>query len=93
VVVQSPFLLGSLVALLAVRPEAAGRGLGRALMAHVERQVFVKAARRWLYVSADSRNRRALRFYRQLGFSAVGRLPDLIAPGRAELLLRKGRPG
>jgi ribosomal protein S18 acetylase RimI-like enzyme len=84
VVVQAPFLLGSFVALIAVRPEAAGQGLGRALMADVERR-----AGRWLYVSADSGNRGALRFYRKLGFAPVGRLPDLIRPGRVEVLLRK----
>ena len=31
-------------------------------MAHVAHQVFVIAKQRWLYVSADSRNRGALRF-------------------------------
>jgi ribosomal protein S18 acetylase RimI-like enzyme len=90
VVVQTPFLLGSFIALVAVRPEAAGRGIGRALMDRVQRQVFLSAGRRWLYVSADSRNRAALRFYRKLGFTAVGRLPDLIRPARTEILLRKG---
>lgn len=90
-VMQAPFLLGSFVALIAVRPAAAGRGLGRALMERAAHQTFVTDGRRWLYVSADSRNRGALRFYRQLGFVAVGRLPDLIRPGRTELLLRKGR--
>jgi ribosomal protein S18 acetylase RimI-like enzyme len=89
-VVQSPFLLGGFIALLAVRPEAAGRGLGRALVEHVARTVFVTAGRRWLYVSADADHRGALRFYRKLGFRRVGRLPDLIRRGRTELLLRRG---
>ena len=75
------------VATAALGPVA---GLGAALMAHVAHQVFVIAKQRWLYVSADSRNRGALRFYRKLGFGAVGRLPDLIRPGRAEILLRRG---
>ena len=89
-VLQSPFLLGGFIALLAVRPDAAGRGLGRALVERVARQVFAAAGRRWLYVSADARNRAALGFYRKLGFRQVGRLPDLIRSGRTELLLRRG---
>ena len=91
VVVEMPFLLGGFIALLAVRPEAAGRGLGRALVAEARRQVFTVAGKRWLYVSADSGNRAALAFYRKLGFARVGRLPDLIRKGNTEVLLRQGR--
>jgi ribosomal protein S18 acetylase RimI-like enzyme len=90
-VLQPAVLLGSFVALLAVRPEAAGRGIGRALIEHAEAEAF--ATRRWLFVSADAGNRAALAFYRKLGFERVGRLPDLVKPGRVEVLLRKGRGG
>ena len=86
-VVDDGVLLGSFVALLAVRPEASGQGLGRALMEHVAART--SATRRWLYVSSDGNNRAALRFYRKLGFSRVGRLPDLVRPGRVEILFRK----
>ena len=89
VVVQDGFLLGAFVSLLAVRPEDAGQGVGRALMNHVAAQVF--ARRPWLFVSCDAENRRALAFYRKLGFRRVGRLPDLIKPKRDEILLRRGR--
>ena len=91
VVVQPDFLLGPFVALLAVRPEATGRGIGRALMARIERLAFPE--RRWLWVSADSANRQALRFYAKLGFARVARLPNLICDGRTEILWRKGRGG
>jgi len=80
-------LLGGFIALLAVRPEAAGQGLGTALIAHIAARVARK--RRWLYVSADGNNRAALRFYRRLGFQRVGRLPDLVRAGRVEILLRR----
>lgn len=90
VVVQDGFLLGGFVSLLAVRPEVAGQGVGRALIEHVAARVF--ARRPWLFVSCDSANARALAFYRKLGFARVGRLPDLIKPKRVELLLRRARP-
>lgn len=86
-VFQPEFLLGSFVALLAVRPDAAGRGVGRALMARIERATF--ARKRWLYVSSDGGNRAAARFYRKLGFARVARLPGLIREGRTEILWRK----
>jgi len=89
VVVQDGFLLGGFVSLLAVRPEAAGQGVGRALMEHVAVRVFDH--RPWLFVSCDSANARALAFYKKLGFERVGRLPDLIKPKRVEVLLRRGR--
>jgi ribosomal protein S18 acetylase RimI-like enzyme len=88
-VAQPDVLLGTFIALLAVKPGAAGQGVGRALVAHVARQTF--ARRRWLYTSSDARNRAAARFYRRLGFSRVGRLDDLVAPGRTEILWRRGR--
>jgi ribosomal protein S18 acetylase RimI-like enzyme len=90
-VFQPDFLLGTFVALLAVQPAAAGRGIGRALMARIERMAFPK--QRWLWVSSDSANRAAVRFYRKLGFARVARLPDLICDGRPEILWRKGRKG
>ena len=86
-VVDDGVLLGGFIALLAVRPEASGQGLGRALVEQVA--AHTSAKRRWLYVSCDGNNRPALRFYRKLGFSRVGRLPDLVRPGRTEILLRK----
>jgi ribosomal protein S18 acetylase RimI-like enzyme len=81
------FLLGGFIALLAVRADASGQGLGRALVDYVTARTAAK--RRWLFVSCDADNAAALRFYRRLGFTRVGRMPDLVARGRIELLLRK----
>ncbi|HVV51410.1 MAG TPA: GNAT family N-acetyltransferase, partial [Polyangia bacterium] len=90
VVADDGVLLGRFIALLAVRAEASGQGLGRRLVEHVG--ALTAATRRWLYTSADGNNAAALRFYRKLGFSRVGRLPDLIRPGRIEILLRRPAP-
>ncbi len=90
VVVQPDVLLGAFIALVAARPEAAGKGVGRALVDFVAARTFV--GRRWLYVSSDTRNRAAAAFYRKLGFTRVGRLPDLVRVGRTEILWRLGRP-
>ena len=86
-VLDDGVLLGGFIALLAVRPEAAGHGVGTALVEHIGARVARK--RRWLYVSADGNNGAALRFYRRLGFERVGRLPDLVRSGRVEILLRR----
>lgn len=87
VVVDDGVLLGGFIALLAVRAEAAGQGLGSTMVEDVGRRVG--RSRRWLYVSADGNNRAALRFYKRLGFTRVGRLPDLVRVGRVEILLRR----
>jgi ribosomal protein S18 acetylase RimI-like enzyme len=91
VVIQPDVLLGDFIALLAVRPEHAGQGLGRALVADAAARTF--ARRRWLYTSSDAENRAAARFYRRLGFVRVGRLPQMVREGRTEWLWRLGRPG
>ena len=87
---QTDFLLGHFIALLVVRPDAGGKGIGRALVSRIEESAFRQ--RRWLYVSSDSANKTAARFYRKLGFARIARLPDLISDGRTEILWRKQRP-
>jgi ribosomal-protein-alanine N-acetyltransferase len=87
IVTQPDVLLGHFIALLAVAPAAAGQGIGRALVE--EAAARAGRTRRWLYTSSDAGNRAAAAFYRKLGFRRVGRLPDLVKPGRDELLWRR----
>jgi GNAT superfamily N-acetyltransferase len=103
IVVQPEVLLGHFIALLAVTPAAAGRGVGRALVEQAAARAAGKARRggpkgvgvgvgvgvRWLYTSSDTANRPAAAFYRKLGFQRIGRLPDLVRQGRIEILWRR----
>jgi ribosomal protein S18 acetylase RimI-like enzyme len=83
-VLQPEFLLGSFIALLAVRGDAAGKGLGRALVERAKKETFKK--RKWLYVSSDRTNLAAGRFYKKLDFERVAQLPDLVCQGHTEIL-------
>ncbi|HEY0706607.1 MAG TPA: N-acetyltransferase [Polyangia bacterium] len=93
-VVQPEVLLGDFIALLAVKPAAAGRGIGRALIDDALARA-AKAGTKWLYTSSDTGNRAAAVFYRKCGFVRVGRLPDLVRAGHTEILWRRpvSRPG
>jgi ribosomal protein S18 acetylase RimI-like enzyme len=42
-----------------------------------------------LWVCASDLNSRAIAFYERHGFNRVGIIPDLVAPGATELLVRK----
>ena len=86
---QPDVLLGTFIALLAVRPQAAGQGVGRNLIERVQHATFTH--RRWLYVSSDSSNLPAARFYKKLGFERVARLRGLVCQDRVEILWRKQR--
>ena len=99
IVTQPDVLLGHFVALLAVTPAAAGRGVGRALVQDAAARAASgrgqggktpgrKVKVRWLYTSTDTGNRSAAAFYRKLGFVRVGRLPDLVRVGSTEILWR-----
>jgi ribosomal-protein-alanine N-acetyltransferase len=70
-----------------VRPERRNRGLGAALMRWAEERVFRRTPNVFLCVS--SFNAGARRFYRRLGYRAVGRLRGFIVAEHDEILLRK----
>lgn len=75
---------------IAVRPESRRRGLGRAVLAEVERGVAAGGGRR-IYVDTSSRSQyeptRA--FYRTSGYAEAARLPDFYAPGDGKVVFCK----
>ncbi len=69
--------------------QARGRGVGRRLMAYAERKIFKTGPNVFLMVSEF--NRPAQAFYRRLGYTEVGAVPDYIMRGITERLFRKTR--
>jgi ribosomal protein S18 acetylase RimI-like enzyme len=85
--VRPRFLGGDYLEVFGVAGSARGRGLGTALLGHLETVVFARA--RNFFVCVSDFNDGARRFYARHGYDHVGTLPDLLVPGSAELLLRK----
>lgn len=81
------FLLGEYLRVIAVDPEYRREGVGRMLIAELERRAFERAPNVYLCVSDFNAGARA--FYASLGYEEVGLLRDLLLPGRGEVLLRK----
>ncbi len=86
-VIRPGFLLGEYLEVFAVAPWARRHGLGKALLAHLERAVFSRAKNFFLCVSDFNETGRA--FYRAFGYEEVGVLPNFLIAGRAEILMRK----
>lgn len=81
-VAGSPYL-----AAIAVEPAWRSRGVGAALLAHIERE----AARtsRHFFLCVSSFNTRAQAFYLRHGYRRVGEFDDYIIDGASEVLLSK----
>lgn len=86
--VRAPWLRGPYIELLAILPGHQGHGLGSDVLSFVETQAL-RAGDRNAWVCASQLNDRARRFYARHGFTEVASLPDLVADGFAEILLRK----
>lgn len=81
---RKPWLRGPYIEVLAVLPAAQGAGLGRAL---VEWAAAQSGGNLWACVSDFNAPARA--FYARQGFAEVASLPDLVAAGEGEILLRR----
>ena len=86
-VVRYPWLRGGYIELFAVLRAAQGQGVGAALLGHLEAAYRGKTGNLWLLVSGF--NGGARRFYGRHGFQTIGSIPDLLAPGQDEILMRK----
>lgn len=87
VCVRYPWLRGPYIELIGFAASAQGRGLGGAIIGWMESEVRGLAANLWAFVSES--NAGARRFYAAHGFAEVVPVDDLVAPGHAEILLRK----
>jgi ribosomal protein S18 acetylase RimI-like enzyme len=86
-IVKQKFLLGDYLELLGIAPWAQGKGLGAALVRHIESLVFGRTQN--LFACVSDFNQRARAFYLKLGFQEIGPMPNFLIPGSAEILLRK----
>jgi ribosomal protein S18 acetylase RimI-like enzyme len=89
--VRYPWLRGPYLELLALLPAFQRRGIGATVLAWLEEEARLRKARN-LWVCASSFNADALRFYERHGFRHAAALPDLVADGYEEILLRKLLP-
>ncbi len=74
---------------IGVRADLRSRGVGEALMTFAESHIFRRSPNVFLCVSDF--NARARAFYERLGYIVVGELPDYVAAGHSEWIMRKSR--
>jgi ribosomal protein S18 acetylase RimI-like enzyme len=86
--VRRPWLRGAYIELLAVFPDQQGRGMGKTMLDWACGQAKA-AGETNLWACVSDFNTPARAFYARQGFTEVAPLPDLVSPGRAEILLRK----
>jgi diamine N-acetyltransferase len=85
--VRWPWLRGAYIEVFAMLPGAQGQGVGAAALGLIEKGYRGRTGNLWLLVSGF--NAGARRFYERHGFNAIGVIPDLVAQGQDEILMRK----
>ena len=83
IALRKPWLRGPLIEMLALLPEARGRGLGGQIL---ERCKLEAGKNLWATVSAF--HQPARRFYAKVGFEELCALPGIVAEDQDEILLR-----
>ena len=84
--VRYPWLRGPYIEMLAVFPPHQGRSLGKALVVWISDECCGLSNNIW--TTASSFNAAALSFYKNIGFVEIEQIPDLVAAGFSEILLR-----
>ena len=75
---------------IAVRPEVKGGGIGKEMVAYVERQAAEKAARLLIVETSGLDSFVSTRaFYASCGFEEAGRIRDYYGPGEAKVIFLK----
>jgi len=87
VCVRYPWLRGPYLELLAVFPPHQGKNMGREIVAWIKDECCGVSSNIWTTVS--SFNAPALSFYKNIGFTEIAELSDLVAGGFSEILLQK----
>lgn len=72
---------------ICIAPAARGKGLGSSLLEFCEQRIFEVSPNVFMCVS--SFNADAARLYDRAGYQKIGELPDYLARGHSEILLRK----
>lgn len=75
------------IQVIAVSPQARGKGIGSLLLDHVEAIIFQKSPNAFICVS--SFNHRARKLYESRGYQLLGTLDNYLENGFSEHLLRK----
>ena len=81
------FARGGYLRAIGVAPAMQGNGIGGMLMTFAEKTTARRAPN--LYLCVSSFNRQAQAFYKSLGYTRIGKIPDLILPGKSEYVYRK----
>jgi ribosomal protein S18 acetylase RimI-like enzyme len=81
------FARGGYIRAVAVAPAMRRHGIGEKLLMFAETVIARRSPH--VYLCVSSFNRRGQMFYRSLGYTRVGRLPDLIVRGTSEYIYWK----
>jgi ribosomal protein S18 acetylase RimI-like enzyme len=81
--------LNGYIQVIAVHPDWRCRGFGTRMIEFAEQRIFRQSPNVFLCVS--SFNQHAQKLYARLGYQRIGELPDFLARGCSEILMRKTR--
>lgn len=81
--------LNGYIQTIAVVPDSRCRGIDTQMMVWAEERIFRQSPNVFLCVTSS--NTRAQSLYERLGYRRVGELPDFLAKGFTEILMRKTR--